>query len=156
MVQSASASTAAARTAAWWALGRLQRCPEEDFAPTTPVGFVVAGWNETGNADRFGAALELLLAHGCDINASDQRGLTPLHSAILFNNTPAARRLLELGADSTLTTAIDARAGVQAIVLDAADFAAYLDELGGEDRAAIAALLAAGAARGAPDHPGRL
>lgn len=141
VVQAASATSAPARAIAWWALERLDSCPEQDFQPTTPIGFVVAGWNSAGGEARFGRALDLLVVRGCNINRYDRRGLTPLHSAILFNNAEAARALLRLGADPDLPSAIDGRDGGRPIELPARAFAEYLDGVSGEDHGAVVAIL---------------
>lgn len=45
------------------------------------------------------AVLELLLARGAEVDAGDRSGMTPLHSAAVFNRADMARQLLASGAD---------------------------------------------------------
>ena len=47
--------------------------------------------------------LSYLVEHGADVNAKNTWGVTPLHLTSSFGNVPATRRLLELGADPTVT-----------------------------------------------------
>ena len=141
IVQATSASIAPARVAARWMLRRLDHCPVEDFHPTTPIGFIVAGWEKTDDNGRSKELLDLLLARGCDIDSYGGRGLTPLHSAILFNNLDAVQALLRVGADSNLSTAIQSSDDGREIALDAFAFAHYLDSVSGEDRSAIIGVL---------------
>jgi len=137
VVQASSGSIAPARMFARWMLKRLDHCPVEDFHPTTPIGFVIAGWEQMGARERFAPLLDLLLARGCSIDSYGGSGLTPLHSAILFNNADAVHTLLSLGADRNLPTTIQSSDEAREINLNALGFAHYLDSLGGEDRAAI-------------------
>lgn len=137
VVQATSASIAPARLIAEWMVGRLDHCPSEDFLPTTPVSFVVAGWEQTGEGERFERLLGLLITRGCEIDSYSGRGLTPLHNAILFNNVSVVDALLRLGADRNLVTAIQSGDDDREITLDAISFARYLDSVSGEDRSAI-------------------
>ena len=43
--------------------------------------------------------LELLIQHGAEINAVDEKGVTPLHNAVYANRLPVVRVLLTHGAD---------------------------------------------------------
>ncbi len=137
IVQATTASAAPARMVARWMLSRLDHCPDEDFQPTTPIGFIVAGWGQADENQRSVDVLDLLLANGCDIDSYGDRGLTPLHSAILFNNLDAVRALLQRGADRNLRTAIQSSDGGRKIAVDAIAFAHYLDSTGGDDHSAI-------------------
>jgi len=47
--------------------------------------------------------VEVLVAHGADINRRGDLGYTPLHQACLTGQLAVAKRLLELGANPTLT-----------------------------------------------------
>ncbi|GAC1455981.1 MAG: ankyrin repeat domain-containing protein [Ktedonobacterales bacterium] len=47
--------------------------------------------------------VELLIAHGADINATDTSGSTPLHKAALLGNTTLVQCLLDHGADMCAT-----------------------------------------------------
>ncbi len=141
IVQATTASIAPARLVAEWMLGRLDHCPDEDFHPTTPLGFIVAGWEQSGDAARSERMLDLLLASGCAIDSYGGPGLTPLHSAILFNNLNAVQALLRRGADRNLRTAIQSGDDGRAIALDALAFAHYLESTGSDYRSAIVDVL---------------
>lgn len=56
-----------------------------------------------GVADR--DALELVVAQGADVNASDAQGSRPLHQAIRAGQVRLVKRLIALGADVNLTDA---------------------------------------------------
>jgi hypothetical protein len=141
IVQATSGSAAPARMVAWWALERVAECPDADFRPTTPVGFVIAAWEKSDDDSSFVKMLELLLARGCDIDRYSDSGLTPLHSAVLFNNVRAVEALLRLGADPNLATEIDGRDARRPINLDARSFAEYLGSASGEGRSSVIAIL---------------
>ncbi len=141
VVQATSGSAAPVRLIAETMLARLEHCPDEDFHPTTPIGFIIAGWEQTGESERFARVLDVLLTRGCEIDSYGERGLTPLHSAVLFNNSAAVVALLRRGADSELTTAIPNGAQDRDISLNAVSFARYLDDISGEDRSAVIAAL---------------
>ena len=51
--------------------------------------------------------LELLIVAGADVNGRGISGWTPVHLAAVRDDEGAMRRLLEAGADTTLTTVID-------------------------------------------------
>jgi hypothetical protein len=93
------------RSVATFRLDRVAACPVDMFAPTTPLGFMVAIM-DSPDADRERA--ESLFRHfmkaGCDINAADKTGLRPIHAAILFRNVSVVSFLLEHGADPKLKT----------------------------------------------------
>ena len=122
-------------------LARLEQCPNEDFHPTTPVGFIVAGWEQTGECERFSRVLDVLLTRGCEIDSYGGRDLTPLRSAVLFNNSAAVVALLRRGTNRELTTAIPDGTEDRDISLNALSFARYLDDISGEDRSAVIAAL---------------
>jgi ankyrin repeat protein len=90
---------------------------------------------------RFAELFEPMVGFGCNVNEHAANGLTPLHSAILFNNLVATEMLLRHGADPRLTTRIDKGSDEIPIALEARAFALYLDEASGEDRRAIIRLL---------------
>jgi len=46
--------------------------------------------------------IEVLVASGAEVNAIGDIENTPLHSAAMMGKFPAAKRLLELGADPTI------------------------------------------------------
>src|SRR5690606_13747436 len=46
-----------------------------------------------------GACVDMLLAHGADIDLPDPDGVSPLHVAIMNANWDLAKRLIEAGAD---------------------------------------------------------
>jgi ankyrin repeat protein len=50
-------------------------------------------------------AIPLLLAHGAQINAADQSGLSALHAAAAMGRTAVVRLLVESGADPQQLTA---------------------------------------------------
>ena len=141
VVQATSGSSPPVRLIAETMLGRLEHCPNEDFHPTTPIGFIVAGWEQTGESERFLRVLDVLLTRGCEIDSYGARGLTPLHSAVLFNNSAAVVALLRRGANRELTTAIPNGVEDRNISLNALSFARYLDDISGEDRSAVIAAL---------------
>lgn len=57
------------------------------------------------NETAFRDALETLLKYGCQINAPNIHGETPLHSAILRANLAMLQLLTDFGADLRATTA---------------------------------------------------
>ena len=67
--------------------------------------------------------IEVLVASGADVNTIGDIGNTPLHSAAMMGKFPAAKRLLELGADPTIKNELGQKA------LDVA-------EIGGHERLA--------------------
>lgn len=48
------------------------------------------------------AAIEILLAHGADVNAAGEHGYTPLHEAVEQEQLEAARLLISRGASTDL------------------------------------------------------
>jgi hypothetical protein len=60
--------------------------------------------NELDNAGTFDAALDLLLAHGADINAGEELGWTPLMWSAAGGNVAWIPRLLARGADPDVIT----------------------------------------------------
>ena len=48
--------------------------------------------------------VELLVKHGADINCRDAEGFTPLHIAAIHGKMQDVKKLVELGADDSLTT----------------------------------------------------
>jgi hypothetical protein len=81
----------------------LTACPTGDFAPATPLSFLVAAMDsadtDTGKAR---ALFRLYRDAGCDIHAPDKAGLRPIHSAILFRDPAATQFLLDNGADPAM------------------------------------------------------
>jgi hypothetical protein len=141
VVQATTAEFGPVREIALWTLRRHDSCRDEDFLPASPIGFLIAGWDDGENGSRSAQLLEAMIDLGCNVNAVGASGLTPLHSAILFNNLPATTLLLHHGADPQLTTTIDKGEAKITIGLDARAFAIYLDEASGEDRSTIVQLL---------------
>lgn len=96
----------AKRYAVWmrWAaearLLNIKECPNGQFGPATPLSFLVAAMEVKG-ADREEAEQVFLRFQslGCDINAPEATGLTPLHVAVLFRDAGAVAFLLQHGAD---------------------------------------------------------
>lgn len=81
----------------------LAACPEVDFAPATPLSFLVAAMDAPDmDAEKAKSLFRLYRAAGCDIHAPDQDGLRPIHSAILFRNPSVVQFLLDSGADPAL------------------------------------------------------
>jgi hypothetical protein len=146
VAQAVTATFAPARTAAWWALNRLDECPDADVLPSTPFAFAISAWDDSTQNARFERLLTNFKNLGCDIDRRGMGGLTALHSAILFNNPAAATALRQLGADPRVVTAIDGRDGGEPVRLDALAFAQYLDQVSGEDRSAVIAALGTPAA----------
>lgn len=59
----------------------------------------------TRNTDAETRAIRILCQHGANLNARDNRGLTPLHVAMEKSMANAAQALLDLGADPTIRDA---------------------------------------------------
>jgi len=87
---------------ATYRLKHLSHCPSEQFKPSTPLSFLVAAMD---SADTDLERAKELFRHyqsvGCDINAAN-RGLRPIHEAILFKNISIVSYLLENGANPNL------------------------------------------------------
>jgi hypothetical protein len=125
----------------------LHQCPWQGGVPQTPIGFVAAT-EDPALADRetVEEVLRVLLSDGCDINAYNAWGETPLHDAILFNDARMVAFLLDHGADPSKRRApypnmTSKRA--QLVGLDALAWARYLAGHGAVkmDRSAIISLL---------------
>lgn len=132
VVQATSADFSLVRTAASWALGRIEECPYADFLPTTPYSFVISAWQPAAREDDIVRVLQHVHNMGCAIDKLGTNGLSALHNAVLFNNPDAVRELLLRGADPEVRTAIIENP--PPIRLPADEFAHYLDQVSGEDR----------------------
>ena len=106
LIQALHGSSAPVRAVARLSMRRFAGCPEADFAPTTAIGMLVSAWDEHVSVQGASELLRQLEALGCDINRHGAQGLTPLHSAVLFNNASAVHLLLRAGADPRLNTKI--------------------------------------------------
>jgi hypothetical protein len=95
----AVASAARLRISLW------RRCPEQEFHPQSAVGFLVANYENGGVAER--QTIERLLgqfkATGCDIDAYNASGQTPLLDAVLYGDPSLLKLLLAHGADGRAT-----------------------------------------------------
>ena len=138
-----------ALTGSWWpvrevAFRTLQTkstCAEEEFLPSSPLGFVIAAWENDVSETRYERLLDLLVRVGCDINGTGERGLTGLHSAVLFNNSQAVTSLLRRGADKYRVVTLPSNDASGRVDLDVPGFARYLNEdSGGEWDAVVEAL----------------
>ena len=77
----------------------------------TPLHDVASGWmlwdtfvtNDALASQRYRETAKLLVAHGADVNASDDIESTPLYIAAVFCNREVAEVLLANGADITAT-----------------------------------------------------
>ncbi len=141
LVQALHGSSAPVRAAAALGLRKFDRCPDNDFAPASAIGMLIAAWDGEVPPQRIHSLLRQLQAIGCDINKHGDHGLAPLHSAILFNNVAAVRVLLQAGADPTVRTRL-ARTDGGSGAYDAQAFAARLANTGEENYDAIMALFA--------------
>ena len=84
----------------------LSGCPAGEFAPATPLSFLVAAMDSPDtDAEKAKSLFRYYRAAGCDIHAPDQAGLRPIHAAILFRNPPVAQFLLDSGADPAMPIA---------------------------------------------------
>jgi len=90
-------------------LTRLDRCPKDATQPETPIGFLVAAYRGQPDQEWFQDALRVLIRAGCDVNAYNRSGLTPLMNAALFNHTWIQQHLLSNGADAALRSMADGR-----------------------------------------------
>ncbi len=88
-------------------LTRLDRCPTDATEPETPIGFLVAAYRGQPDQEWFQDALRVLIRAGCDINAYNRAGLTPLMNAALFNHNWIQQHLLSNGADAALRSIAD-------------------------------------------------
>jgi len=140
LVQALTAPVAPVRGVAAAVLERKGECPREDFLPTTAVGFLVAGWHGDVPAGRANTLLQKLVDIGCDVNRRGTQGLTPLHSAILFDNRSAVVALLQYGADPGIKTRIHGAGGTIS-EYDAVEFARRVEAGGSDDRTEILTLL---------------
>ncbi|TAA41556.1 ankyrin repeat domain-containing protein [Pseudoxanthomonas winnipegensis] len=69
---------------------------QRDLSLTTPVGDTLVHLTvDMGTADQ----ITELCAQGANVNAQNYLGNTPLHMAFALNNLPAAKALLNAGAD---------------------------------------------------------
>lgn len=141
LIQSLHGSSTPVRAFAAASMWRFNRCPEADFAPSTAIGMLVAAWDEHVPAARAEKLLERLQGLGCDINRQGARGLTPLHSAVLFNNLAAVETLLKSGANPQARVTIASADGGSDSV-DVPGFAARLATVGDENFDAVIAALA--------------
>lgn len=91
----------------------LNHAPEEierrDSIGRTPLALAV--WE-----DRI-EAIECLLAHGADINATNRVGQTPLWWAVLSDSIPATQTLLTHGADTSALAPLDDESEVMPVLL---------------------------------------
>ena len=83
-------------------LSRLDYCPTDTTWPDTPIGFLVAAVHNEADKDWFPAVLSSLVRVGCDVNAYNQAGLTPLMSSALFGHQWVGPVLLSSGANPGL------------------------------------------------------
>lgn len=82
----------------------LSACPTGDFAPATPLSFLVAAMDAPDtDTEKAKSMFRLYRDAGCDIHAPDKAGLRPVHSAILFRNPSILQFLLDSGADPART-----------------------------------------------------
>lgn len=142
LVQALHGSSAPVRAVAALGLRKFDRCPDNDFAPASAIGMLVAAWDREIPLQRIRKLLGQLQTLGCDINKLGDHGLAPLHSAILFNHAAAVQLLLHAGADPAVRTRL-ARTDGGSGAYDAPTFAARLANAGEEDYEAIIALFAA-------------
>lgn len=90
------------RSLAAYRLKQVSHCPTEPFSPSTPLSFLVAAMDEAdADLERIKELFRRYLNIGCDINAAN-RGLRPIHEAILFKNASIVSYLLENGANPNL------------------------------------------------------
>lgn len=127
VVQALSGSQWPVREVATRILRLRTECGEDDFLPSSPIGFVVAAWEDDQLTPRYEKLIDSLIALGCDINATGERGLTGLHSAVLFNNPQAVTSLLLRGADKNRFIVVPGSDGNSEIPLDVLQFANYLN-----------------------------
>lgn len=115
-------------------LARVRQCPKQQFGPATPLSFLVAAMGGGyGDAERTRQVFITFQEAGCDINAREQTGLAPLHTAILFKNASAVTFLLGRGADVNIKiTGKSDLAGRNAL-----EFARYVCEKDGKNCGAI-------------------
>lgn len=84
---------------------RMGQCPHLADSPESPVGLLVAAYdNAQSDAARIRELISLLQRQGCDIDQYNATGLTPLHNAILYRQPELVDFLIRQGADPLLRT----------------------------------------------------
>ena len=141
VVQAFSGSEWVAREVGYRMLQVSDGCAADDFLPASPIGFVVAGWENTATITQHERVIDLLVELGCVINATGSRGLSALHSAVLFGNARAVSSMLQRGADSSRIVTLPAGHQNAQIDLDVVELAYFLDKGPDENRGAVIEIL---------------
>jgi len=141
VVQALSDSEWVAREIGYRMLQVSDGCAVDDFLPASPIDFVVAGWENTATITEHERVIDLLVELGCVINATGSRGLSALHSAVLFGNARAVSSMLQRGADSSRIVTLPAGHQNAQIDLDVVELAYFLDKGPDENRGAVIEIL---------------
>lgn len=77
-------------------IATINRHPDQLNKPNRKNGLTPLHWAVMGDRTNM---VQLLLAKGADVHATDRYGWTPLHKAAAFNRVTLARMLMDKGAD---------------------------------------------------------
>jgi hypothetical protein len=90
------------RGAATFRLMRVSTCPNDQFAPSSTLAFIIAVMDDSStDYVRSKSLFRHFQSVGCDVNMAS-RGLRPLQEAILYRDANLVAFLLERGADPSL------------------------------------------------------